>query len=104
MMPAKYSGRGAVSPKISWTGAPPTTQAFAIIFHDMDPALNGGTEDVLHWMFGTSRDVNGSSRGVSGRRSSGWPRQGRGITGQNAYFGPARRLREHITMCSKCMR
>src|SRR5262245_19572152 len=50
MMPAKYAGRGAVSPKISWTGTPPNTQAFAIIFHDMDPALNSGTDDVLHWI------------------------------------------------------
>jgi Raf kinase inhibitor-like YbhB/YbcL family protein len=89
MMPAKYAGRGAVSPKISWTGAPPTTQAFAIIFHDMDPALNSGTDDVLHWMVW---DIPGTATGLPEAVAAGdlpdGTRQGRGITGQNAYFGP----------------
>src|SRR5688572_21352444 len=90
MMPAKYSGRGGnVSPKISWTGAPPTTQAFAIIFHDMDPALANGTEDVLHWMVW---DIPATATGLPEAVPAGdlpdGTRQGRGITGQNAYFGP----------------
>ena len=89
MMPAKYAGRGGVSPKISWTGAPPTTQAFAIIFHDMDPALNAGTDDVLH---GIVWDIPATSTGLPEALAAGdlpdGTRQGRGITGQNAYFGP----------------
>jgi len=89
MMPAKYAGRGGVSPKISWTGAPPTTQSFAIIFHDMDPALQGGTDDVLHWIVW---DIPATSTGLPEALMPGdlpdGTRQGRGITGQNAYFGP----------------
>jgi Raf kinase inhibitor-like YbhB/YbcL family protein len=89
MMPAKYAGRGAVSPKISWTGTPPNTQAFAIIFHDMDPALNSGTDDVLHWIVW---DIPGTSTGLPEGVAAGdlpdGTRQGRGITNQNAYFGP----------------
>ena len=89
MMPAKYAGARGTSPKISWTGAPPTTQAFAIIFHDMDPALNSGTDDVLHWIVW---DIPATSTGLPEGLAAGdlpdGTRQGRGITGQNAYFGP----------------
>ena len=89
MMPAKYAGRGAVSPKISWTGAPPTTQAFAIIFHDMDPALNAGTDDVLHWIvWDIPATSTGLPEGVAAGDLPDGTRQGRGITNQNAYFGP----------------
>jgi Raf kinase inhibitor-like YbhB/YbcL family protein len=89
MMPAKYAGRGAVSPAISWTGAPMTTQSFAIIFHDMEVALQNGTDDVLHWMVW---DIPATSTGLPEGLAAGdlpdGTRNGRGMSGQNAYFGP----------------
>jgi Raf kinase inhibitor-like YbhB/YbcL family protein len=89
MMPSKYAGNTAVSPKISWTGAPPTTQAFAIIFHDMEVALQAGTDDVLHWMLW---DIPGTATGLPENVPAGdlpdGTRQGRGIRGTNQYFGP----------------
>jgi len=90
MIPAKYGGAMGVSPPLSWTGAPMTTQSFALIMHDLDVGLRGGTEDVLHWMIW---DIPGTATGLpEGVKAGDQPdgaRQGRGITGQNAYFGPS---------------
>ena len=52
-----------VSPKLEWTNVPDGTQSFVLIMHDPDNALNGGTDDVLHWIMfnipGTARSLNG---------------------------------------------
>src|SRR5688572_12473814 len=90
MIPAKYGGAMGVSPPLSWTGAPATTQSFAIIMHDLDVGLRGSTETVLHWMIW---DIPGTAtslpEGVKAGDQPDGARQGRGITGQNAYFGPS---------------
>jgi len=90
MIPAKYGGAMGVSPALSWTGHPATTQSFAVIMHDLDVGLRGGTEDVLHWMIW---DIPGTATGLpEGVKAGDQPdgaRQGRGISGQNAYFGPS---------------
>src|SRR4030095_12000908 len=39
-----------VSPTLAWTTVPPPAESFVLIMHDPDNALNGGTDDVLHWM------------------------------------------------------
>ena len=89
-IPTKHGGAMGVSPALTWTGAPPTTQSFALIMHDLDVGLRGGTETVLHWMMW---DIPGTATGLpEGVKPGDQPdgaRQGRGITGQNAYFGPA---------------
>lgn len=52
-----------VSPRLEWTNVPEATQSFVLIMHDPDNALNGGTDDVLHWMMfnipGTARSLAG---------------------------------------------
>jgi Raf kinase inhibitor-like YbhB/YbcL family protein len=51
IVPEKHSGRGGnVQPGFKFTGAPMNTVSYAIIFHDIDVALGGNTDDVLHWM------------------------------------------------------
>src|SRR5262245_6805250 len=51
IVPEKHAGRGGnVQPGFKFTGAPDTTVTYAIIFHDIDVALGGNTDDVLHWM------------------------------------------------------
>jgi len=90
MIPAKYGGNMGVSPALTWTGAPMTTQSFALIFHDLDVGLRGGTEDVLHWMiWDIPATATGLPEGVKPGDQPDGSRQGRGITGQPAYFGPA---------------
>jgi Raf kinase inhibitor-like YbhB/YbcL family protein len=53
----------AVSPRLEWTNVPADTQSFVLIMHDPDNALNGGTDDVLHWIMfnipGTARSLAG---------------------------------------------
>src|SRR5262245_44688313 len=50
IVPAKYAGPMGVQPGFKLSGAPDTTQTYAIIFHDIDVAIGGNTGDVLHWM------------------------------------------------------
>src|SRR5262245_34078029 len=50
IVPQKYAGRGGVQPGFKFTGAPEGTVSYAIIFHDIDVALQGNTGDVLHWI------------------------------------------------------
>jgi len=56
-----------VSPRLEWTNVPDNTQSFVLIMHDPDNALNGGTDDVLHWiMF----NIPGTARSLAGGLSS----------------------------------
>lgn len=84
IIPDKYAGRDGVSPELNWTGAPEGTQSYAIIFHDMDVAFGGGTDDVLHWILW---NIPGDATGLP---EGGVPEgtvQGAGQFGQR-YFGP----------------
>lgn len=51
-IPAKYTGEGAdVSPPLRWSGAPASTQSFAVICHDPDaPLIGRGTYGFVHWV------------------------------------------------------
>ncbi len=50
IVPQKYSNAGgSTQPDFKIIGAPPATQSFAIILHDIEVAL-GGPDDVLHWV------------------------------------------------------
>jgi len=51
IVPPKYAGRGEnVQPGFRFSNLPEGTVSFAIIFHDIDVGLQGGTGDVLHWL------------------------------------------------------
>jgi Raf kinase inhibitor-like YbhB/YbcL family protein len=79
IVPAKYAGRGGVQPGFKFSGAPDTTVSYAIIFHDIDVALMGGTDDVLHWMVW---NIPASAGGIpEGKLPEG------AMQNQN-YFGP----------------
>src|SRR5690348_13901521 len=38
-IPAKYTGAQAVSPELSWSGAPAGTMSYVLIMHDIDVAI-----------------------------------------------------------------
>jgi hypothetical protein len=51
IIPLKFTSHGDnVQPGFTITGAPETTVSYAIIFHDIEVALGGGTGDVTHWI------------------------------------------------------
>ena len=85
IVPQKYAGRGGVQPGFKFTGAPEGTVSYAIIFHDLDVALQGGTGDVLHWM---ALNIPASAGGIPEGKLPEGSVQGANITGQNVYFGP----------------
>ena len=50
-IPVKYTQAAEqVSPQLTWTNAPANTQSFVVLMHDPDVALNGTTDDQLHWL------------------------------------------------------
>lgn len=85
IVPPKYTGRGGVQPGFKFSGAPATTVSYAIIFHDLDVALNGTTGDVLHW---TAWNIPVTANGIPEGSLPAGAVHGANITGQNAYFGP----------------
>jgi Raf kinase inhibitor-like YbhB/YbcL family protein len=51
IIPIKYTSHGDnVQPDFTITGAPENTVSFAIIFHDIEVAIGGNTDDVTHWV------------------------------------------------------
>ena len=51
IIPIRFTSHGDnVQPNFTITGAPENTVSFAIIFHDIEVALGGGTGDVTHWI------------------------------------------------------
>ena len=85
IIPAKYVGGQGVLPAFKISNAPAGTVAYAVIFHDLDVALMGGTGDVLHMM---AWNIPASA--------NGWPEgnlppgsvMGNNLTGQPRYMGP----------------
>jgi Raf kinase inhibitor-like YbhB/YbcL family protein len=85
IVPPKYAGRGGVQPGFKFENAPDGTMSYAIIFHDIDVSLKGSTADVLHWIVW---NIPASAGGIPEGSVPTGAVVGRGITGQNAYFGP----------------
>ena len=85
IVPQKFAGRGGIQPGFKFTGAPEGTVSYAIIFHDIDVALQGNTGDVLHWI---AWNIPAAAGGIPEGKLPEGAVQGANITGQNAYFGP----------------
>jgi Raf kinase inhibitor-like YbhB/YbcL family protein len=85
IVPQKYVGRGGVQPAFKFSNAPAGTVAYAIIFHDLDVALQGGTGDVLHWM---AWNIPAAAKGIPEGKLPEGSVNGKNITGQPGYMGP----------------
>jgi Raf kinase inhibitor-like YbhB/YbcL family protein len=85
IVPQKYAGRGGVQPAFTFSNAPDSTQTYAIIFHDLDVALMGGTGDVLHWM---AWNIPAAAKGIPEGKLPEGSVNGKNITGQPGYMGP----------------
>ncbi len=85
IVPQKYAGRGGVQPGFKFSNAPQGTVSYAIIFHDIDVALQNGTGDVLHWM---AWNIPASANGIPEGKLPEGSVQGNNLTGQPNYMGP----------------
>ena len=85
IVPQKYAGRGGVQPGFKFSNAPAGTVSYAIIFHDIDVALQNGTNDVLHWLVW---NIPASANGIPEGKLPEGSVQGNNITGQPNYMGP----------------
>ena len=82
IVPQKYAGRGGVIPDFKFSNAPEGTVAYAIILHDVDVAIGGGTGDVLHWVaWNIPAEANGIPEGKLPEGSV----NGKNMMGANAY-------------------
>jgi Raf kinase inhibitor-like YbhB/YbcL family protein len=85
VVPQKYAGRTGVQPGFTFSNAPEGTVTYAIIFHDLDVALQGGTDDVLHWV---AWNIPASAKGIPEGKLPEGSVTGKNLMGQNAYMGP----------------
>ena len=85
IVPPKYVGPMGVQPGFTFTGAPDTTQTYAIIFHDMDVSIGNGTGDVLHWM---AWNIPASAKGIPEGKLPEGSVNGNNMRGQPGYMGP----------------
>ena len=86
IVPAKYSAAGGNTlPGFKITNLPPNAMSLAIIFHDIDVALNQGTDDVLHWM---AWNIPASSGGWSEGKLPEGSVEGLNMRKQNSFMGP----------------
>ena len=85
IIPQKYTGRAGVQPGFTFSGAPDTTVSYAIILHDVDVALAGGTDDVLHWI---AWNIPASANGIPEGKLPEGSVTGKNLMGMNAYMGP----------------
>jgi Raf kinase inhibitor-like YbhB/YbcL family protein len=85
VVPDKYSFRGGnTQPDFKISNAPAETQTFAIIFHDIDVALGGGTDDVLHW---TAWNIPGTTKEIPEGKLPEGSVVGKNMRDNN-YMGP----------------
>ncbi len=85
-IPAQYTGRGAnTQPGFTFRNAPESTVSYAIIFHDIDVAFGGNTDDVLHWM---AWNIPASAGGIPEGSLPAGSVTGNNLRGQANYMGP----------------
>src|SRR6185437_10950844 len=85
IVPQKYAGVNGVQPGFKFSNAPESTVTYAIIFHDMDVAIGGGTDDVLHWI---AWNIPASANGIPEGKLPEGSVTGKNLRGANAYMGP----------------
>ncbi|HZF29830.1 MAG TPA: hypothetical protein VE907_11970, partial [Gammaproteobacteria bacterium] len=85
IIPPKFVGPMGVQPGFTFSGAPDTTQTYAIIFHDMDVSIGNNTGDVLHWM---AWNIPASAKGIPEGKLPDGSVNGNNMRNQPGYMGP----------------
>ena len=74
-----------VQPGFKFRNVPEEAASLALIFHDIDVALDGSTEDGLHW---TVWNIPADAGGVPEGGLPVGAVLGRNVENRNAYLGP----------------
>ena len=86
IIPAKYTFRGGnVQPGFKFLNPEDGTVSYAIILHDIDVNLRGGTDDILHWV---AWNIPASAGGIPEGSLPEGSVVGANMMRQNAYMGP----------------
>jgi Raf kinase inhibitor-like YbhB/YbcL family protein len=86
IVPPRYGCFGDnLQPGFGFSNPPAGTACYAMIFHDIDVALEGRTEDGLHWVvWNIPVEAGGIPEGALPNDAV----VGRNVEGRNAYLGP----------------
>jgi len=86
IVPPRYGCFGGnVQPGFTFRSVPADAGSLALILHDIDVALDGSTEDGLHW---TVWNIPPDSGGVPEGGLPAGAVLGRNVENRNAYLGP----------------
>ena len=85
IIPWRYAGFHGLQPGFEFLNAPAETQSFAIVFRDIDVAVNSDGGDVLHWI---AWNIPAAARGIPEGALPAGSVTGRNILGRNSYGGP----------------
>ncbi|MCC6202205.1 MAG: YbhB/YbcL family Raf kinase inhibitor-like protein [Gammaproteobacteria bacterium] len=86
IIPPKHSMRGGnVQPGFTFSNAPANTVSYAIILHDLDVSIGGGTDDVLHWM---AWNIPAAAGGIPEGKLPDGAVNAQNMMRQQGYMGP----------------
>jgi len=86
VIPEKYAARGGnVQPEFKFINPEDGTVSYAIILHDIDVNVGGGTDDILHWL---AWNIPADAGGIPEGRLPEGSVVGANLMRQNTYMGP----------------
>ena len=86
IVPEKYAARGGnVQPGFTFSNPEEGTVSYAIVFHDIDVAIGGGTDDILHWLVW---NIPAAAGGIPEGNLPEGSVVGANLMRQNTYMGP----------------